>query len=95
MIVATASSASGAFALNSTNATTADSAIYPVMAVKRDAEGNYRLNQGMSGSKLKARDNCSSYSTGRADDMEFGAQLALETQKLVRCVQHARGAPSQ
>ena len=90
-IVAMAASASGAFALTPTNATTADSSIYAVMTLKRDAEGNYRLDQSMAGSRVKSPDNCRGYSTGRADDMGFGAQLALETQKLVRCVQGARG----
>jgi len=29
-----------------------------------------------------------------SSDMGFGAYLALETQRLVRCAQRARGAPS-
>jgi hypothetical protein len=92
-IVAVASNASGAFALDRTNATTADSAIYAVLTVQRDLEGNYRFDRSMAGSKLRATDNCRGYSTGRADEMGFGAFLALETQQLVRCVQRARGAP--
>ena len=94
MIVSTAASASGAFALNPSNATEADSAVYAVMSVRRDAQGNYRLDQSIAGAKVKSPDNCRGYSTGTADDMSFGATLALETQKLVRCVQRARGAPS-
>jgi hypothetical protein len=89
-----AATSSGAFALDPTNATTADSALYAVMAVKRDTEGNYRFDRSMAGSKLKATDNFRGYSSGRGDDMSLGAYLALETQKLVRCVQRARGAPS-
>lgn len=42
-IVAIAASASGAFALNPTNATDVDSAVYAVMSVRRDGRGNYRL----------------------------------------------------
>lgn len=93
-IIAMAASAAGAFALDQTNATTADSAIYAVMAVRRDAEGNYRLDQSIAGSSVREPDNCRGYSTGRADEMGFGAYLALETEKLVRCVQRARGARS-
>jgi hypothetical protein len=90
-IVAMAASAGGAFALNPTNATAADSLLYAVMAVRRDAKGNYRFDQSVAGSRVRSPNNCRGYSTGSADDMGFGAQLALETQKLVRCVQEARG----
>ena len=93
-ILAMASSAGGAFALTPSNATSADSALYAVMKVTRNADGNYRIDQRIAGSKVRSPDNCRGYSTGSADDMGFGAHLALETQKLVRCVQHARGAPS-
>ena len=93
-IVAMAASASGAFALTPSNATPADSSIYAVMAVTRDVEGKYRLDQSMAGSKVRSPDNCRGYSTGTLDDMGFGAHLALETQALVRCVQRARGAPT-
>ena len=86
-----AASAGGAFALNPTNATAADSLLYAVMAVRRDAKGNYRFDQSIAGSRVRSPNNCRGYSTGSADDMGFGAQLALETQKLVRCVQEARG----
>jgi hypothetical protein len=93
-IVGMAASSSGAFALTSTNATPTDSTIYAVMSIRRDSQGNYRLDRSMMGSKVTSPDNCRGYSTGTGDDMGFGAYLALETQKLVRCVQAARGAPT-
>ena len=93
-IVAMAASSGGAFALTPTNATPADSTIYAVMSLRRDSRGNSRLDQSMMGSNVRSPDNCRGYSTGRGDDMSFGAYLALETQKLVRCVQKARGAPT-
>jgi hypothetical protein len=92
-IVSMASSAGGVFALTPSNATSADSAVYAVMNVTRDA-ANYRIDQSIAGAKVRSPDNCRGYSTGSSDDMAFGAQLPLETQKLVRCVQYARGAPS-
>ncbi len=93
-IIGMAASAGGAFALDESNATPADSAIYAVMNVKRDAEGNYRFDESIAGSKVKATEGCRGYSTGSNDDMGFGAYLALEIQKLVRCVQQVRGIGS-
>jgi hypothetical protein len=87
--------AGGAFALTPDNATEADSAIYAVLNVRLDAEGNYRVDQSLAGSRVKSPDNCRGYSTGVGDDMSFGAHLALEAQKLVRCVQGARGPPTR
>jgi len=84
----------GAFALTPSNATAADSAIYAVMNVTRDADGNYRIEQSIAGATVRSPDNCRASGTGVANDMGFGAFLALQTMKLVRCVQHARGAPS-
>ena len=92
-IVGMGAVAGGAFARTPSNATAADSAVYGVLELSRDAEGNYRVEQSTRGSMVRSPDNCRGFSTGRADDMSFGAQLALETQKLVRCVQSARGAP--
>jgi hypothetical protein len=93
-VVGMAAGLGGAYALTPTNATLADSTIYAVMSISRDSQRNYRIDQGMMGSKVRSPDNCRGYSTGRLDDMAFGAYLALETQKLVRCVQAARGAPT-
>ena len=92
-IVGMGAIAAGAFALSPDNATPTDSAIYAITAVTRDAEGNYRVEQRMAGSKVKSPDNCGGFSTGALDDMSFGAHLALESWRLVRCVQNARGAP--
>ena len=92
-IVGMGSMAAGAFALTPSNATPTDSAVFAVMDVSRDAQGNYRLDQRIAGSMVKSPDNCRAFSTGGADDMGFGAHLALESWKLVRCVQSARGAP--
>jgi len=93
-VIGMASSSSGAFALSPGNATSADSAVYAVMNVTRDAQGNYRIDRSIAGSTIKSSGNCRGSATGSADDMGFGAYLALETQKLVRCAQRARGAPS-
>jgi hypothetical protein len=91
-IAAMGTSSGGAFALNSRNATTADSALYGVIDLTRDSQGNYRIEQSTAGSMVKPGDDCRSVSTGRLDDMGFGAYLALATQKLVRCVQNERAA---
>jgi hypothetical protein len=91
-IIGLGSSTGGAFALTTSNATAADSAVYAVMSMTRDVEGNYRIDRRVAGSKVRSPENCRGSSTGSADDMGFGAFLALETQKLVRCVQHTRGA---
>jgi hypothetical protein len=91
-IASMGASAGGAFALDSRNATTADSALYAVIDLRRDAQGNYRVERSTAGSMVKPGDNCRGVSTGRLDDMGFGAYLALETQKLVRCVQNGRAA---
>src|SRR5690242_7001231 len=93
-IVALAASAAGVFALTPENATAADSAMYGVLNFTRDAQGNYRIDQSIAGSKVRSPDNCRGSSTGASDDMGFGAYLALEVHALVRCVQNARGAPS-
>jgi hypothetical protein len=93
-IIGMGSIAGGVFALTPNNATAADSAFFAVMNLTRDAAGNYRIDRSIAGAKVRTPDNCRGYSTGSADDMGFGAYLALETQKIVRCVQNARGAPS-
>lgn len=93
-VVGMAASSGGAFGLTPTNATPADSTIYAVMSIRRDSQRNYRIDRSMMGSKVRSPDNCRGYSTATLDDMSFGAYLALETQKLVRCVQAARGAPT-
>jgi hypothetical protein len=90
-VVDAGASAGGAFALDSRDATARDSAAYGVIDVKRDAQGNYRVDQRATGSLFKSRDNCRGSSTGRLDDMGFGAYLALQTQQFVRCVQNSRG----
>jgi hypothetical protein len=94
-IIGLGSSAGGAFALTPGNATSADSTLYAVLNVTRDGQRNYRIDEKMAGSKAKSPDTCRGYTTGSADDVSFGALLALETQKLVRCVLHVRGASSQ
>ena len=94
-VVAIAASASGAFALDPSDATKVDSAVYAVMTIRRDSQGNYTLDRSVAGAKVKSPDTCRGSSSGRADDMGFGAYLALQTQKLVRCVQSARGAPTR
>ena len=93
-VIGIASISGGAFALTPSNATSVDSVVYAVLNVTRDAELSYRIDRSIAGAKVGSTDNCRGYSTGFADDMGFGAQLTLETQKLVRCAQHARGAPS-
>src|SRR5437868_2251977 len=49
-IIALASSAGGAFALTPANATPADSAVYAVLDLTRDAAGNYRIAESTAGS---------------------------------------------
>lgn len=90
-VIAMAAPSAGVFALTPQNATASDSAFYAVINVRRDPDGNYRIDRSIAGSAVKDPDNCRGYSTGIQDDMGFGASLALETQSLVRCVQNARG----
>lgn len=90
-IIGMAAGAGGAFALTPQNATASDSSVYAVLNVSRDASGNYRIDESLAGSGVKAADNCRGYSTGGSDDMGFGAFLALRTEALVRCAQNARG----
>jgi len=92
-VVGLGAMAGGAFALSPYKATPADSAIYGVIDVSRGADGSYRIDERTAGAKAGSPDNCHGYTTGSSDDMIFGAMLTLEAQKLVRCVQHARGAP--
>ena len=93
-VVGMAASSGGAYALTPTDATAGDSTTYAVISISRDSERNYRIDRSMTGTKVMSPDGCRGYSTGRLNDMGFGAYLALETQKLVRCVQAARGAPT-
>ncbi len=90
-IVALAASAGGAFALMPANATSADSAVYAVLDLTRDASGNYRIAESTAGSRAQQPDYCEAEMTGGADDLAFGALLALETEKLVRCAHRALG----
>lgn len=80
----------GAFRLTPDNATSADSAIYVVLVVERDSSGEYRIERSLRDSRFPDSRNCSGYGTGSADDLQFGAILAVEAAHLVRCAQHAR-----
>src|SRR3954463_13608459 len=47
-VVSIAASASGAFALDPSDATKLDSAVYALMSVKRDSQGNYRVDRSIA-----------------------------------------------
>jgi hypothetical protein len=83
--------ASGAevFSLTPDQATTADSTLFAVIRVNRDASGQYRIEESISGSLVTHPNNCRGCSTGTLDDLAFGAYLATVTTRLVRCAQHA------
>jgi hypothetical protein len=83
--------ASGAevFPLTPDRATTTDSTVFAVIDVNRDSSGQYRIEESISGSLVTHPDNCRGFSTGKLDDLAFGAYLATITTRLVRCAQHA------
>jgi hypothetical protein len=78
------------FRLSPDQATAADSTLYAIIDVQRDAAGQYRIETSLGGSLAKHSQNCSGYSTGSADDLTFGAFLAAESANLARCAHQAR-----
>jgi hypothetical protein len=78
------------FPLSPDQATTADSTLYAIIDVQRDAAGQYRIEKSIGGSLVKHSQNCGGYSTGSADDLTFGAFLAVESANLARCAHQAR-----
>lgn len=88
-VVHIGASGAEAFRLTPDQATTADSTLFAVIDVNRDASGQYRIAESISGSLVTHPDNCRGFSTGKLDDLAFGAYLATVTTRLVRCAQHA------
>ena len=88
--VAEGASAAQVFRLSPGQATAADSTLYAIIDVERDAAGQYRIEQSISGSLVKHPENCRGYSTGSGDDLTFGAFLAVVSAQLARCAHQAR-----
>jgi hypothetical protein len=78
------------FRLSPDQAMAADSTLYAILDVQRDAAGQYRIEQSISGSLVKDPQTCRNYSTGSADDLTFGAYVAAVSANLARCAHHAR-----
>jgi hypothetical protein len=78
------------FRLSPDQATAADSTLYAIIDVQRDSAGQYRIEQSISGSLAKHTQNCQSYLTGSADDLTFGAFMAVVSAHLARCAHQAR-----
>lgn len=89
-VIALSASSGGAFRLTPDQATSADSAVYSVIDVQRESSGAFRIEVSLQGSRFPGTRNCSGYETGSADDLDFGAILAIKTAQLVRCAQNAR-----
>jgi len=79
-----------AFRLTPEQATAADSTVYAILDVKRDAGGEYTIVESIGGSSATRPRNCDARSTGRLNDLAFGAFLAASTSQLVRCTRQSR-----
>jgi len=84
-------SIAGVFRLSPDQATAADSTLYAIIDVQRDAAGQYRIEQSIAGSRVAHPQNCRGYSTGsNSDDLTFGSFLAVVSANLARCAHQAR-----
>jgi hypothetical protein len=88
-VVQLGASAAELFQLTPEQATTADSTLYAILDVTRDASGQYSIEKSISGSRATGSRSCSGSATGKLDDLTFGAYLATVTTQLVRCAKHA------
>jgi hypothetical protein len=89
-VVDMGASAAGVFRITPEQATTGDSALYAIVDVTRDASGQYTIEESIAGSLLTGRSSCRGSSTGKLDDLAFGAYLATVTARLVRCAKRDR-----
>jgi hypothetical protein len=78
------------FQLTPEQATPADSTLYAILDVTRDASGEYSIEESIAGSRSTGSSSCRRSSTGKLDDLTFGAYLANVTTQLARCAKHAR-----
>ena len=88
-VVAIGATQGGAFRLTPDQATFADSVLYAIIDVDRDASGNHRIETRAIGSGTTLPD-CAGVSTGRGSAMTFGAILATTTAQLAQCAQRTR-----
>jgi hypothetical protein len=89
-VVHLGASAADVFQLTPDQATTVDSTLYAILDVTRDTSGQYRIENSITGSRPRGSNSCSGSSTGKLDDLAFGAYLATATTQLARCAKHAR-----
>ena len=89
-VVEMGASAAGVFRLAPEQATKVDSSLYAVLDVTRDVSGQYRIEESIAGSLSTDRSSCRGSSTGKLDDLAFGAYLATVTTRLARCAKRGR-----
>jgi hypothetical protein len=90
-VVAAGVAAAGAHFVALERASVADSAIYGVLDIERDA-GAYRIALRLVGRSAPPGGRCASQATGGAPDLLFGAILATEVAEFARCARS--GSPA-